>query len=264
MVFGKLLQKLGGGKDAQFQRRVTERLRNHYPNHRIEPGPDPQSVLLNGINLNLQELHEVCQKNEMETDSLIVRHFSHPVALMTRISKNLSWSEASDKVRPQFFPAKYRDLVPVLSFPFSQEISAGIVIPSEAAPFLWTEDLKTWGVTPEEAYRKSLANLDGVSMDMETTVTDGTDRFVGMETHDGYDAVRILLPRVRKHAAEKLGEPYLAGIPNRSFVILWSRGCSQRFQDYAVEKVEGDFDIQSYPLSKKILEVTLDSIKPAP
>jgi hypothetical protein len=95
---------------------------------------------------------------------------------------------------------------------------------------------------------------------MEVTVTDGTDRFIGLEARDGFDAVRILLPKLRELAAEKLGEPYLVGIPNRDFLIFWSAKCSSRFQDYAMEKIDTDFTIQPFRLSSAVFEANKDQV----
>lgn len=39
---------------------------------------------------------------------------------------------------------------------------------------------------------------------------------------DGHDAVRILVPRIRQAAAPFPGDPFIAAVPNRDFLILWS------------------------------------------
>lgn len=249
-----IFKKLFANKESQFQERVMDVLGKHYPLIQLEPGTN--SVRLNGIEISIQKLQSVCEQNQTQADEFIQQYFSYPAALCLQ-AQTLDVSEIKTHVRPQLVPAEFADRFGVITLPFVEGIAVSLVVRRDAEMlFLHTENVKAAGLEPLSLYEKSIRNLDGDKAEMEITITDGTDRFIGMETHDGFDAARILLPRVRTFAATKLGTPYFGGIPNRNFLILWSTQCSQRFQEYAEEKIETDYAIQPFPLSNFRFEVT--------
>ncbi len=257
-----LLQSLIGSKESKFRTRVLDVLKRCYPELSQRPGSNAHAILIENAEFDLQSLFTRCRTNETETDSIIRQYFSHVAAMTVRPPYSMTWAEAKEAVRPQLLPKDHAEKLPVLSYPIAGEIVAGIVVDYKTAPwFVRDEQLKLWKIDPRELFDAAVQNLSSAPVEMEVTITEGTDRFIGLETHDSYDAARILVPKIRKFAAEKLSEPYFVGIPNRDFLILWSRNCSKRFQDYAVEKVETDFAIQSYPLSNHLFEVTASSIK---
>lgn len=250
------LKKLFGGKEAQFQALVLETVRSHYPAVQMEAGAGAMSARLNGVDLDLQRLFAVCEQNQTQAADFVRQYFSYPAALCLRAGK-LSPADAEARVRPQLVPEEFAQRFGVFNVPVVAGIASALVLKADpGSPFLRPEEIEAAGLRPEALYARALENLDADPMEMEVTITDGTDRFIGMETHDGFDAVRVLLPRVREFAAKKIGLPCLAGIPNSGFLILWSRECSPRFQDYAAEKIETDYTIQPYPLSKARFELT--------
>jgi len=252
-----LLNRFFNSREAKFQKSVLDILNRHYPGNTFEPGNSDQSVRVNKVEVKLQHIFAVCQKNETQTEELVLQFFSHAVSLTEEPDASISWDLAQNLIRPQLFPAEYRERIPVISFSLTEDVSIGIVIKDEKrSPFIRKQNAVSWSVAEQVLYERSIQNLDSDKMEMEVTITDGTDRFIGMETHDGYDAARILLPRVRQFAAGKLGERFFAGMPNRNFLILWSKSCSKRFVDYAVEKIDTDFSIQPFPLSSKVFEAT--------
>ena len=52
---------------------------------------------------------------------------------------------------------------------------------------------------------------------------DGRPFALVLNSGDGYDATRLVLPQVRDAFAAELGEEYLVGIPNRDFLIAFSQ-----------------------------------------
>lgn len=260
-----LIESLLGSKESRFQTRVLEVLKRCYPELKQHPGPNVRTVLIENAEFDLQSLFIRCRKKETETESIVQQHFSHVAAMIVRPPYSMTWPEVKEVVRPQLLPKEHAEKLHVHAYPIAGEIVAGIVVDYKTAPwFIQEEHLKQWKIEASELYRASIQNLAETHVEMEVTITEGTDRFIGLKAGDGYDAARILVPRIRKFAAEKLAEPYLAGIPNRDFLILWSRNCSKRFQEYAIAKVETDFTIRSYPLSTELFEVTESSVKPIP
>ena len=255
------IQSLFGGKESQFQKTVLEILK---PGHAaLQAGRTPLQIRLNGIEMDLTDLFARCQQNQVQTTELIQQYFSYPLAMIR--SGEYSWSQAEPLVRPQLVSSDLAARMDVVAFPFADSISAVVVIKDGLEQiFVHSSDAEKWSVPRQQLYDRAIANLSTDPFEKEVTITDGTDRFIGLESHDGFDAVRVLLPSIREFAANKLGEPCWAGIPNRDFLILWSRECSVRFQEYAMEKIETDFSIQSYPLTKTRFELSGSQIKSDP
>jgi len=251
------IQKLFGRKEVQFQKQILSVLEKEFAH--LEPSNDPLRIRIGETELNLSFLYDKCQKNQVQSSELIQQYFSFPIALSAR--REYDWNEAESKMRPQLVPVEIARQFGIQLFDFADPIAASVVIHDGLSQtFVRPSDLQKWNVSQEELLNLSIANLNSHKVEMEVTITDGTDRFIGLESHDGFDAARILLPRVREFASTKLGKTYFAGIPNRDFLILWSKECSRRFQEYAIEKIETDYSIQNYPLTSCRFELNDRSI----
>ena len=89
---------------------------------------------------------------------------------------------------------------------------------------------------------------------MQMQSSDNEDaKWVGIETKDGFDAARILIPKLREFLAGRLGNPFRFAIPNRDFLICWNTGTSTLFSDFTASKIRKDFETQPYPLSPPLL-----------
>ena len=254
-LFGKLF-----GSENAFQRKVLKLLQHHFPQINAVAGRRPLSILIDGKELDLAHLQERCRTHETQSEEFILQYFSFPIDFVK--TARHSWNEAQLLIRPQIVPAEIARKFDLLLFPFDDTLATSIVIKDQKQQiFVRETNRKDWNVGNGEIYNTALMNLNGDPAEMEVTITDGTDRFIGLETHDGFDAARILTPKLRDFAVSKLGETYYAGLPNRNFLILWSVDCSARFQDYALEKIETDHAIQNYPLSSARFRVSNDSIR---
>ena len=255
-LFNKIF---GGGKEEQFQRAVLKVAESLPGSASIRPGKEPLTVLMNDAELDLTDLHKRCILNEVQSEELIRQYFSFPLAFLR--NKPASWHDAQLKVRPQIVPAEMAQRFGLVLLTFADALGIAIIIKeADDQYFVRSTDLNAWNIQPEEVLNTAVLNLNNDPVEMEVTVTDGSDRFIGLETRDGLDAARILTPKLRDLAVSKLGEKYYAGLPNRDFLILWALDSSQRFQDYAIEKIQTDFEIQPYPLSARRFEITNDSI----
>jgi len=249
------LNKLFGSKEAEFQKQIVRTIQSDL----LQPSSIPLRMVVAGVEIDVSDLYKTCTANEVQSADFIRQYFSFPLAFA--IHQDHLWNEIETQVRPQLVPAAMAKQFDIKIFPFAEPIASCVVVKKDNHQmYIRGEDLKRWNVTPEDVLNRAVVNLDSDKVETEVTITDGTDRFIGLESHDGFDAARILLPRVRELASKKLGLPYLAGFPNRDFLILWSKECSSRFQDYAIEKIETDFSIQNYPLTALKFEVNDQNI----
>jgi uncharacterized protein YtpQ (UPF0354 family) len=142
------------------------------------------------------------------------------VLFVSRDTAKPEWVAARDIIRPQLTA----ETLPVVQRPFSPGIYIALVLHhGDQYVFINDADLEVFGVTAEEAWEQALDNLDAASTDIELQVfeADGGGKYAIIESGDGYDAARILLPSVRANVADQLGEPYIGAVPTRDFLIFW-------------------------------------------
>ena len=90
----------------------------------------------------------------------------------------------------------------------------------------------------------------------------GATELLAVEIGDGYDATRLLLPGFRRFAAERLGDPYFAAIPNRDVLVLWSKSASPEFQARVRAQVAESFRGGAYPLTERLFEAGAAGVSP--
>jgi hypothetical protein len=255
--------------EIEFRDHVIDFLRSEYSDVVFEPGVDPRVIRMGDVELGLQNLYSTYRVNAIPSVELRDRYRHHFSEIMKRIAadrdyENPPWQEANTLLRPQLMPQEYCEQSPVANSSFCEGVAIGIVLDREERyRFVREEDLESWDKTFSDVYERALENLELASSGIPMQSTDGPDRFIGIETKDGFDAARILLPQLREFICQHLGEPFLAGVPNRDFLICWSSDCSQEFQNFAADKIENDFQNQPYELTPMVLKVTKHSIEPA-
>jgi uncharacterized protein YtpQ (UPF0354 family) len=105
------------------------------------------------------------------------------------------------------------------------------------------EDTLRWNKSDKDLLDIAIANLDEASRKIPMQVADGEDaKWVGIEMKDGFDAARILVPKLREFISSRLGSPFRFAVPNRDFLICWNVGASARFSDFTVSKIKKDFE----------------------
>ncbi|HLG13421.1 MAG TPA: DUF1444 family protein [Blastocatellia bacterium] len=251
----------------QYKQHVLTLLRAAFPESSFEDSPDPFIITCGDAQIGLQNLYSVYTGQRLEAperDAHIHEHFSNLIETLRerQHAESLTWEEARDKLRVQFSRTEIASGMPVLSYAFTDELSVVLVLDlPRAYSFVRHADRERWNVTEEVLYEQAVSNLEAASVGIEIHGTEGPDRLLAIQTMDGYDAARLLTPGLRQLAIEHLGEPCSAAIPNRDFIILWSRSNTKEFQGFVREKVAQDFASQPYPLTSAIFVVTGEGVK---
>ena len=251
----------------QYQQHVLTLLRAAYPDQTFEASDDPLIIGWGETQLGLQNLYASYtrdQPNAPDRDARIREHFAAAMWAAQRTGDDSlhDWDAAKEKVRLQFVPYSHTAGFHGVTFPFTDEVEIAVVVDLPQAYYYVKEaDSERWNVTSDEIYRQALSNLGDASVELEIQGSEGPERLLAIATGDGYDAARVLLPAVRELAAEQLGEPCYAGIPNRDFLILWSRSNSNEFHRLTRDQIRSDHQSQPYPLTADIFLVTRKGIK---
>ena len=253
--------------DAEgFRQRVLDILRAEFPNEEFICGESPQIIRWKEVEFGLRNLHTDLARSgvgDAQIRETIITHFARVITVSDfgNVMLPQDWQTAQPRLRLQLMPAEFcRDQLSV-TYPFLDSVLISVVIDSaNGYAYVRQEDLTRWNISQIDLYEVACENLKVASQGMEISFVEGPPPIIALQTQDGYDAARILLPELRQFAMEKLGSPFFAAIPNRDFLLLWSRDCDEEFFERMLFQVTADFKARSHPLSCIILRVTEDSI----
>ena len=259
--FVGLFKKNDLDKQRAFQKRVKTMLAELYPHREFTLSEDPLTLESNGSVHGLTNLKAnflLSSQTQSDLRELIQGQFD-PVFEEFETDSDRNWNDARRRLMPQLMPASFLDRMALLSLPFGDEVVLGFVIDGDKAySYVRTEEAERWATDPNELKEIALENLNQRSKGIELTVIDGDNGLFVINTLDGFDAVRILLGEMQELIAEHLGSPFYFGIPNRDFLICWSRNGDAEFQGRMRCQISSDFDERPYPLSRRAFQVTSD------
>ena len=250
------------GPDAgSFRDRVLKLVKVSYPGIQFEtPAQSEDVIIAKGIQIGLQNLKARFEQSDRSQQTLEQLVAEHVKFVLTDEPSVPDFATARHKIRPQIMPPEYARQAPLVSFPFGQTLAFGIVLDSEKGYlYLKPEDALRWNKSDRELLDIAVANLDEASRKMQMQSSDNDEaKWIGIETKDGFDAARILIPKLREFLAGRLGSPFRFAVPNRDFLICWNAGAAIRFANFTASKIQKDFETQPYPLSPRVFEMTTE------
>ncbi len=129
--------------------------------------------------------------------------------------------------------------------------------------FITGWDVNRWGLTAEILYEQALANLKGMPWPKQLMGARMKDagRVIIVDTDDNLASIRLLHPELHHVFSGPLGRTFLAGIPCRDRLVLFSdrRELKQRIG----RKLKKDYSASAYPITPRPFQVTRDGIAPA-
>ncbi|OUC14617.1 MAG: hypothetical protein B0A82_11175 [Alkalinema sp. CACIAM 70d] len=252
---------------VQLQNEALALLQKEYPERLFRRGSTAEVIVMGEVELGLQNLRsKFClAKPSLDLKARQEEMRTHFAAMMQLIAERgpkipTTWGDAKDRVFPQLMSSDY--LRPfngarvLVTRPFVPGVQLAVAVDrANGYDYVREEDRKRWAVDENVLFETALRNLDLKKGNAKLQGGGDPDRFLAIEEKDGYDAVRLLIPWVRQEAAKFLGEPFLASVPNRDFLIMWSTKNSAGFREMAKSKTVEDFKSQPYPLSPVTLRV---------
>lgn len=252
--------------EKAFRDRVLEILRSEFPNEHFRADHREGVITWKEAEFGLHSLHVDAERlgvSDAQLREAVVAHFDKVIKL-TEVGKLVvppDWETARERLRLQLMPADWvRDGISV-TYPLLERVVISVVIDSEHGyAYVRHEDLSRWQTSAFDLYEVACENLKQASEGIEISFIEGPPQLILLQTHDGYDAVRLLLPEFREFAAERLGSPFYAAIPNRDFLIMWSQSVEERYHEQIKNQVRIDTITQAHPLTSTILIVTEEKI----
>jgi uncharacterized protein YtpQ (UPF0354 family) len=252
----------------QLQKESLAILKKAFPDRNFSAGRDEDVIKLDQAELGLDHLYnKLCSEpmTASERARQIQLHFENILAMVDahEAQQPKTWADAKEMVYLQLAPQSY--LQPLIANtqlihrPLTEGILVAVVLDAaDGYGYVRREDREKWQVSETELFDQAQKNLERTAREITLHEGRSSDKLLAIQENDGYDAARILVPSVRKHAAELLGEPFLVGIPHRDFIVMWSTTNSPEFHRSTRDTLASDFATQPYSISGDVFEVWAD------
>ncbi len=252
-----LFSKNAAEKDRDFQRRVCLAISELSPVIVPIAATDPLLIEVGDVKIGLLNLRSKFNASSQTDDDLreiVAEHLA--VLLETQQgmeSENPSWNDAAPIIMPQLVTEERFSGMPILTFPFCSEVKIAFVLDSDRTMRYVTEEMfATWEINIKQALDRAVDNLETRSNDLSATSV--PDTLIAVRSMDSFDAARILSPAVREVIVNTVGSPFLFGVPNRDFLICWSKNSEAATSELWGTQIRIDHEEQPYPISAKIFE----------
>jgi len=261
--FVNLFKKNDLDEQRSFQRKVHGLVSEIYPDRIFTIPNDPLTLEGEGSVYGLTNLRSnflLSSQTDGDLRELIGLQFNSVLNGTEYFDRaELNFEAAIPKLMPQLMPVEFLQNVDLAHFEFGDNVLLGFVVDSEEAySYVRDEELVRWKVDRETIRDLSLSNLRERSAGIEMTAVPGDNGIFVVNTMDGFDAVRIVDIGFQELVAEHLGSPFFVGVPNRDFLICWSKKGDTEFQQRMRSQISNDFDERPYPLSRNAFEVRSD------
>ncbi len=204
-----------------------------------------------------------------ERREAIVRRFVEGVTSSAHAALgHEEWDEVSSRILPVLKPIAYiKEDGPtkhVFATDWLPETVICYVINGEKSfRFITGWDLDRWEVDEDRLRATATENLARMPWpeQMEGSRLPDGSRIILVCTDDSFSASRLLHPDFHEFFSKALGNPFLAGVPDRDTLVAFSnrRALKKRIG----QQVKKDHDRAAYPITPRLFLVTRDGVAPA-
>src|SRR5262245_53919209 len=123
-------------------------------------------------------------------------------------------------------------------------------------------DVNRWGLTTEQLQEEARSNLAAMPWPRELVGSNspGAGRAIVVMTDDSLASSRILHPALHKMVSGPLGSPFMAGIPCRDTLVLYSN--RRELKQRIARRLKKDYHASAYQITPTPFLVTRDGIAP--
>ncbi len=199
----------------------------------------------------------------------IIQHFVQSLGQSVDLPLGYeSWDDAQGRVLPLLKPRSYLDSDRATQSSLVTEWLADVVIcyalrSKDIFRFVTTADVERWQTDAPTIHQVAITNLCalGWPTKLEGARQPDGGRVIVVTTKDGLASSRLLHPDLHRLFSGPLGSPFLAGIPDRDTLVVFSdrRGLKRRTE----RQLRKDHNTSSYPITPRPFLVTRDGIAPA-
>ncbi len=220
--------------------------------------------------IGLENLYRSCLLDAESMGARIREHLEKLFSAPAIIRELPTFAEARPNLMPMLKSVEWLENVTagdqIARTEFAPGLSLCFVIDQSGQMLFVNETLlREWDVPLERVEELALDNLAGRSAALPMAmIPDDRGKPAGaiLTVQDGYTAARFALPDFRERMAEMLGDEYLVGVPNRDFLIAFSRR-DRKLVDTLAKQVRADYHQVNHPLSPEVFLVRAERIEVA-
>ena len=262
-LFRRLFQQRS---EAAFRTRVFRTLPELFPGKEFSLGTDPDIIHIAGAACSVRNLQARMANLKLKSNEereMIREHFSAAIKAVSEITDG-SWEDVQSRVKLQIGRIEILGVQALAHLPLGANLIKLMVVDGESSfRYITAEDTMRWKISLEELDLVATSNLnDACEGKTQLQYIPGPDRVIAVQTLDGFDAARILIPDFRAFVASKLGAPFLFGVPNRDFLICWSHDNSESFFKLTAERLRVDYKQIPYAISPEVFEGSRSGVEP--
>jgi uncharacterized protein YtpQ (UPF0354 family) len=251
----------------EFADEVVRVIKAKFPLVSIRRAGDAMSLRLNGHTISLENLYRAVSYDARDPERQITRWVVELLrATEGRPDDEAGFEQVRDRIYPMLLPAHGRDSAyeTAVHQPLIEGLQVAYAIDSDRTiTYIPRRQFDKWGVSIDQLHEAAIANLVTRSSRLEVQAGQDAEGRVGIlliQTLDGYDASRLLLPTLHQQFREHLGSPFLAAIPNRDILVCCRN--DPAMLDRVRQQAAHDFQSMPHSLTERLFLVTADGIAP--
>ena len=225
----------------------------------------PSELVVDGRRLDLENLSRLVASDQDRGVEIVEQYLDQLFDEETFAVASMPWDLARLRIMPRIQPESIfshlsREQVAHVPWVNDTVIVFVIDLPNMTVS-VTTEQVVRWGVGPEELELLARENLDRYAPGLEFRALASHEggKALMLSVQDGYDASRILLDRLFKSVAPRLGGDFYVATPSRDMLLAMSQAPGD-FIDRVRERVSRDFARLPYPITDRLFYVTRDGV----
>lgn len=247
----------------QFVTQVLTHVKTKFPLVHINQAEE-FAVSVNGNLASLENLYRIILLQPERAD----RHIDRWMVELLRAAEGTpdqtaKFDEIKGRVMPMVLPENATDKQGAM---VSQSLLPGLRVVyaldnDRTIAYIPQVVFEGWGVSLDDLHDTAISNLVERSSEIGGQAAqdeDGTINLVILQTLDGYDASRLLLPSLHDRLKRFLGSPFAAGIPNRDILLCFRN--EEEMITRLSKQIATDYGEMPHQISDKIFLVTPDGI----
>jgi len=247
----------------QFVNHVLKHVKIKFPLVEIVRS-DNFTVNINGNLASLENLYRIIMLQPEKVD----RHIDRWVVELLRAAEGSpdqleDFNEIKQRIMPMVLS---ENLIDKAGGMVSQVLLPGLRVVyaldnDRTIAYIPQEFFDSWEISLDELHQTALDNLVERSREIGGQAAqdqDGTINLVLMQTLDGYDASRILLPSLHERLRRFLGSPFAVGIPNRDILLCFRN--TKEMVARLDRQIANDYKEMPHQITQRIFLVTADGL----
>ncbi|MFI5380790.1 MAG: DUF1444 family protein [Tepidisphaerales bacterium] len=244
---------------------VVSLIHGCYPLLKVEKDADSFSLVLDGSSASMENLYRVA----MQDPASLKHHVERWITELVRANEASPIDRADfDEVRERIMPMVLPPAGPAAAAMVRQGVLPGLDVAyaidcDRSIAYIPPITFERWGIGLETLHETALDNLTARSQEIAAHAAQdesGQTSIVCVQTLDGYDASRILLPNLHERLRPHLGSPFVAAVPNRDILVCFRNG-AELVPLMRAQTAEG-FRTMPHQISEGLFLVTADGLAP--